>query len=294
MKKILILVSETNKVFFNSLFSSARKEKVNLDIKLYEDIQISFKKEIDFYIDDKKINDYDLVYIWSVRKNQKALSWVTYYCKTNHMGLISLLDTFLLKTEFWQSGKSYDYLKLAQMGLPIIHSYTVFEKHLDSFSKKNQYPCIAKIGGTSQGKGVFLCKNKKELKKVFSKTKEPLLIQSFIENDGDLRIVVVGNRVIGAIKRTRTKDNEFRNNVSLGGKAEVYEFSKEQAQIAIKAAKILGYSIAGVDLIFDSADKKWKILEVNRSPQFTGFMKATGVDMPREIIKFLKNKSENL
>jgi len=82
--------------------------------------------------------------------------------------------------------------------------------------------------------------------------------------------------------------DEFRNNYSAGGTVEVADLPEEVKQLAVRAAKVCGLSVAGVDVAFRDFDmKKPVIWEVNKGPQFKGFMKATGIDVPAEIVKYL-------
>jgi glutathione synthase/RimK-type ligase-like ATP-grasp enzyme len=74
----------------------------------------------------------------------------------------------------------------------------------------------------------------------------------------------------------------------MGGKVEVADLPEEIKEMATKAAKVCGLLVAGVDVAFRDNDfKKPVVWEVNKGPQFKGFMQATGIDVPREIIKFL-------
>ena len=118
------------------------------------------------------------------------------------------------------------------------------------------------------------------------------MLQEYIENDGDYRVLILGEKVLGVMKRTRVKhsgnDKEFRNNYSVGGKVEVADLPEEIKQLAVKAARVCGLAVAGVDVAFRDFDmKKPVIWEVNKGPQFSGFMKATGIDVPMEIVKYL-------
>ena len=90
------------------------------------------------------------------------------------------------------------------------------------------------------------------------------------------------------MKRSSQSVAEFKNNYSAGGKVEVADLPDEIKQLAIKSAKVCGLAVAGVDVAFRDYDlKKPVIWEVNKGPQFKGFMKATGIDVPAEIVKFL-------
>lgn len=165
-----------------------------------------------------------------------------------------------------------------------------------------KFPVILKGSGGDRGTRVFKADNLKELEKLVrqlrkSETEEGkrYMLQEFIPNDGDYRVLVLGKKVLGVMKRSSQSKEEFRNNYSAGGKVEVADLPEEVKQLAVKAAEVCGLAVAGVDVAFRDYDfKKPVIWEVNKGPQFKGFMKATGIDVPREIVRFLASlKSES-
>jgi len=160
---------------------------------------------------------------------------------------------------------------------------------------KFNFPIILKGSGGDRGTRVFKADNLKQLEKLVrnlrkSETQEGrrYLLQEYIENDGDFRVLVLGEKVLGVMKRASAKKGEFRNNYSAGGTVVVADLPEEVKQLAVKAANVCGLSVAGVDVAFRDFDmKKPVIWEVNKGPQFKGFMKATGIDVPAEIVKYL-------
>lgn len=157
------------------------------------------------------------------------------------------------------------------------------------------FPVILKGSGGDRGTRVFKANNLEELEKLVrdlrkSETEEGrrYMLQEYIENDGDFRVLVLGEKVLGVMKRARTAKDEFRNNYSAGGTVEVADLPEKVKELAVRAAKVCGLSVAGVDVAFRDFDmNKPVIWEVNKGPQFKGFMKATGIDVPMEIVKYL-------
>ena len=88
--------------------------------------------------------------------------------------------------------------------------------------------------------------------------------------------------------KRKAKPGEFRSNVHLGGTVENYELNEQEEKSAIKAAKVLGLSVAGVDLI--QSNRGPLVLEVNSSPGLEGIEKASGVDVADKIIEYLENE----
>lgn len=170
------------------------------------------------------------------------------------------------------------------------------------------FPVIVKGSGGDRGTRVFRANNLEEMEKLVrelrkSETEEGkrYMLQEYIENEGDYRVLVLGEKVLGVMKRSAMQNSgEFRNNYSMGGKVEVAELPEEVKLMAVKAAKVCGLMVAGVDIMPKSPPKSpldrgdlskslrdYVVLEVNKGPQFKGFMTATGIDVPSEIVKFL-------
>ena len=125
----------------------------------------------------------------------------------------------------------------------------------------------------------------------FRKLDANFLVQEYIEEaqGSDIRALVVGKSVVGAMMRTAA-EGEFRANLHQGGKAVVIKLSKEEKELALHATRAVGLKIAGVDLIRSSRGPL--VLEVNSSPGLEGVEKATEKDIAGRIIKFLEKQQE--
>lgn len=152
------------------------------------------------------------------------------------------------------------------------------------------YPFIVKSKLGSHGSHVFKIENKNDLDNVLKNYKiEDLLFQEFQNSGFDLRVIVLGGRVLGIMKRT-PREGEFLSNFSQGGFVSKYEGSDipEIEKIALKTAKHFKLDYVGVDLMKGN-DSIWKVLEVNRACQFKGFEQATGTNVASEVVYYLKN-----
>lgn len=154
-------------------------------------------------------------------------------------------------------------------------------------------PVVIKLLEGTHGIGVVLAETKKAAKSVidaFYGLGANILIQEFIEeaNGADLRVIVVGDRVVGAMLR-KGAEGDFRSNLHRGGKAQPAELTKKEANVAIKAARTLGLNIAGVDII--RSQKGPLVLEVNSSPGLQGIEQQTGEDIAGEIIDYVVDKA---
>ena len=154
-------------------------------------------------------------------------------------------------------------------------------------------PVIIKLLEGTQGVGVILAdtvKTAQAIVETLQSTQHHVLIQKFVaESKGrDIRCLVVGGKVVAAMRRTAVGD-EFRSNVHRGGQVEVVELDEEYEQTAILAAQILGLSVAGVDVL-EGKDGP-QVMEVNSSPGFEGIERATGIDVAGAVIEHLEEEA---
>jgi ribosomal protein S6--L-glutamate ligase len=107
---------------------------------------------------------------------------------------------------------------------------------------------------------------------------QEILLQELIaESLGrDVRALVIGDRVVAAMRRT-ARTGEFRSNIHRGGEGQAVDLPPAYAEAAVKAARVIGLEVAGVDMLESNAGPK--IMEVNGSPGFEGLEAVTGVDI---------------
>ncbi|MDP4009899.1 MAG: ATP-grasp domain-containing protein [Candidatus Shapirobacteria bacterium] len=156
-----------------------------------------------------------------------------------------------------------------------------------------EYPIICKHERGFQGKSVRKINNEKELKTVLKKIDEKslgmYLWQKCLSTRWDMRVIVLGGKTLGAMKRSAVGD-EFRSNFSLGGEVESWEISKEDSELAEKVAQVCGLDYCGVDIMKDEFDNSY-VLEVNRQCQFQGFEKATKINTAKAVVEILVEKA---
>lgn len=155
-------------------------------------------------------------------------------------------------------------------------------------------PLIIKLIEGTQGVGVVLAETKKAAQSVIQTLmglNANIIVQEFIkESQGeDLRCFVVGDKVVASIRR-QAEPGEFRANIHRGGTAEVIKITKDEREAAIKAAKIMGLKMAGVDLL--RSDRGPLILEINSSPGLEGIEKATNINIAGKIIQFIEKNAK--
>ncbi len=142
-------------------------------------------------------------------------------------------------------------------------------------------PCIIKLIQGTQGVGVMIASTMVEvqglLDTLWTLGQEIILQELVAESRGrDVRALVIGDRVVAAMRRT-ARAGEFRSNIHRGGEATALTLPREYAEAAVKATRVLGLEVAGVDML--EARTGPKIMEVNSSPGFEGLEQATGLDI---------------
>lgn len=153
-------------------------------------------------------------------------------------------------------------------------------------------PLIMKLLEGTQGRGVVLAETRKAAESVinaFKSLKANLLVQEFIkEAQGkDLRCFVIDGKVVASIERSAAP-GEFRANIHQGGSASIVKVTKEERAFAVKAAKVMGLAVAGVDII--RSNKGPLLLEVNSSPGLEGIEGATDKDIAAMLITAIEKK----
>ena len=155
-------------------------------------------------------------------------------------------------------------------------------------------PLVIKLLEGTQGLGVVLADTDRSAKSVieaFRATKTNILVQEFIKESGgtDIRALVVGGKVVAAMKRTGA-EGEFRSNLHRGGSAQVVKLSPEERSTAVRAAKSMGLNVCGVDML--RANHGAVVMEVNSSPGLEGVEMATGLDIAGKIIEFIEKNAK--
>jgi RimK family alpha-L-glutamate ligase len=192
--------------------------------------------------------------------------------------------------------KMYANQILAQAGLPIPKTLlTRFPVKTDIIEKQVGFPCVLKVVTGSHGAGVYLCETPKQfedLSELISSLdfRNSMIVQEYIKHSEgkDLRVIVIGGKVVGAMLREST-DGSFKANISRGGIGKPYKVDDEMEMLSIQVAKTLNLDIAGVDLLFHPDG--YRICEANSSPGFKGFETALDINVPEKIFAYAKLRS---
>jgi len=194
--------------------------------------------------------------------------------------------------------KMLTYEKLQGLGIktpltipcPLNYSNNIQTDFTDYVIDKLNLPLIAKSVYGSLGKQVYLLKTKKEVEDYYKKYSNiPHIYQEYIgyEYGTDYRLITVGNKVVGRMKRRN--DFDFRSNIALGGKGEKVELNSSYDELAIKVSQALDLDYAGIDIL--KGENGEPILnEVNSNAYFTEVEKVTKNNITGELVKHILNK----
>ena len=195
-------------------------------------------------------------------------------------------QALLLVRDKWRAQST-----LVEAGIPMPKAAMINDlDQLDSFAERlGGYPLIMKLLESTHGAGVIFVRERKGARSTldaFAGLHKGVLVQEYIGESGgtDLRVIVCGDKAVAAMER-KPPPGEFRSNLHRGGSAKVVKLGKQEAEIAVAAAKAVGLDIAGVDIL--RSHRGPLVMEVNASPGLEGIEGATGRNVAAAIIKQL-------
>ena len=172
------------------------------------------------------------------------------------------------------------------------------EKSVLAFDKLDtKMPVIMKTLRGSKGVGVLFIESEKALDSIVQlihKQDEDtdLLLQEYIKTDYDVRVLVLGGKILATMKRP-VIEGDFRSNVSQGSKPEKIKLTELEIEESLKAAKAVSGLWTAVDFIPSKNREKEPpfVIEVNSSPGTEGIEEASGQNISKEIINFFADKN---
>jgi RimK family alpha-L-glutamate ligase len=181
---------------------------------------------------------------------------------------------------------------LAAQGLPTPKTMLLrFPIDREIVRQEIGFPMVVKNVTGTEGNGVYLCTSEEQftdlMELIHANNSTPqIILQKFIQTSygQDLRIFVVGGKVIGHMKRFSTSG--FKANFSRGGKVAAIKLTAQMERLALQAAQVAGLEISGIDLLFDQAGR-YQICEANSSPGFKGLEQVMGLCIAEQIIDYI-------
>lgn len=283
-RKVLIIANNTTK--YEPLLAALSDEKTSVSACSYRDLGFMIDGENSSIIcqnTSEDVKEFSKILVLSTslyHLENYIFSALSCYCRKNQ---IEILDDSFSNTD----GKLYSLWRFWEQGISV--AKTAFGP-VDFLAQK-----LADFGGTgvlksiqgTKGKDNYLVHSEEELREIIAKNQDiNFILQEFIENDGDYRIIVANFKPMLAIFRS-SNGKDFRNNTSVGGEAKLIpleEVNKKVLELAVASAKALDIKIAGADIL-PSKTGEYTVLEVNRTPQLvTGAFPEEKQRVIRELI----------
>ncbi len=208
------------------------------------------------------------------------------------MGVYSLNESVAI-TRSRDKLRALQLLSRRGIGLPVTGFANSPGDTDDLLNLVNGAPVVIKLLEGTQGVGVVLAETRKAAESVieaFRGLDANFLVQEYIAEAGgsDIRCFVIGGKVVAAMER-KAREGEFRSNLHRGGTATLVKLTPEERSTAVRAARIMGLNVAGVDLLRSNHGPV--VMEVNSSPGLEGIEAATGKNIARMIVEFLEKNA---
>jgi glutathione synthase/RimK-type ligase-like ATP-grasp enzyme len=255
-----------------------------VDFCAYDDV---YRTGQDFWVDNMKLKDYDFVFFGFMSNFTTIVKMLISYLDKHNIpylkyGTYKDLDN-----------KAYEMYLIESLGFPYIPSIMASRLTRRVMAKIEEwgFPVIVKDINLNRGEGVWKVDDKKDLLKQFAYGSKLMLIQKFIPNDGDYRVISIKNKVKLVIKKERIKGSkEFRANVARGGKAVKGVLPPNIIKMCEDISRHLVCDIVGFDIIQDLESGEYYVMETNSSPHFPTFSVISEIDIPGILTDYIIKK----
>lgn len=284
MKKVLIIANNADK--YTSIARTLSDTNIDVSVCSYKELCFTIdgdQSSIIRYSDKADIKDFSKILVLSTSPNHLQnyiFSALACYCRKYD---IPMLDDSFSNTD----GKLYALWRFWENNIPVAKTFFgPMDFMTEKITELGEKGILKSVQGT-KGKDNYLINSPDLLRKTINNNPEKsFILQNFIPNNGDWRIILANYNPELAIYRS-SHGKDHRNNTSVGGVAKLVPLEEVDPQIiglAIAASKALDIKIAGADIMQDSQSGNYTVLEVNRTPQLvTGAF----IDEKTEIIQNL-------
>lgn len=223
--------------------------------------------------DGNDVRDYDLVVFRTVGKYKKEAVALALVCDFYEVQYIDTAVRGLIAVDDENKLCEMISLRLEGVSVPATASGTL--EHLNEYAGSLGYPVILKAINGKKGRNNYFISSEVELAEIINKesvTGNRMILQQYIPNVHDYRVLCLGESTTVVTLRRRTSSSTHLNNVSAGGTEVFVENSDVPVGVcgsALRASKALGLEVAGVDIVVDDMTGKQYIIEVNRAPEIT-------------------------
>jgi len=273
-------------------------EKLGLEVitASFSDLSYRAEGELKLTVKGEALEEFDVIYIRLVGKRLEDVSLLVNYAKEKG---IKIVDKVYEKSHIIRLpiAKALEVKLLSQAGVSLPRTFfaklsEIVQKAPDIYG----FPFVIKGTTGKQGHAVWSPRSKEELDVLYEELKEKekegkrFLAQEFIKASQRNRVFVIGGVAIAAITRPTRWRKRFSKRPAL--REALSPIPEEDSTLAVMAANALDIDIAGVDIIHNEATGKAYVLEVNSAPRWESIEKDTGLNIEREILKFLDSKRD--
>jgi len=301
-KKILILTGGPRKKLDGFLEPI---KKLGLDVFLASFNNINFfadnsANKLSIKIEDSDLSDFDLIYIRVVGKRLEDATLVVNYAKEKG---IKVVDGLYEESLFIPSSitKAMEMKKLADNGISMPPTYFGSLALIgENAAKLLGMPYVIKSTSGKKARDVWLVKNDDEFEELYNtlieREKEGVCFfaQSLVASSQRVRVLVVGEKALGAITRPtkwrKTFIEKQNGEFPEGIRESIFPVPEKYSELAIRATKATGLDISGVDILEDGKTHNLYVIEANAAPSWNLIKKDCRIDVEEEILKFLSSK----
>lgn len=282
--RICILGSKNSKET-KLLLIEAKKRRHSAQVVLIDDLVfVGGKEKVITYQGDEISNQFDVFLARGLNRHpDETLLLCNYLAEKGKV----VVDQRLADKRYYRT-KLATAFKFAKSRVNYPATYFVSNsKNIAEVLKTVSLPLVVKEIWGMHSRGIYRFEKKEEISNFFKDKKGEFLIQEDLEEDEYIRVFVIGQEVVGAIRRIKSRSLKSKA-VKSGVKSEKIELDEKLKNLAIGAMRISDNEICGLDFIKHHG--RYYLIEANRSPQFRAFSEITGINVAEKIINYLEER----
>lgn len=267
---------------FETLFRE-KSPQTTVDFANYDDVS---RYQNEYYVNDNKLSEYDYVFFGFMYRFTTISTLLV-----NHL-VKHGIPHMKYETYDYYHNKAYQFDLLETLGYPYIPSImtTKLTHNIINQVKLFGYPVIVKDVFSDRGEAVYEIKDKEELIDTFDYNDKLMLIQKYIPNDGEYRVITIKNKVVLIAKKDAVSGVNKKN--LNARKSKKGYLPQDVINMCEDVSKHMFTDIIGFDIIQDKNDGKYYIIETNASPHFSMFSVVTNVSVPEKIVDYILQEIE--
>ena len=282
MNKIAVLGTSVSTPRFHELKNKAVRMGVELDLIPYN--RMHFRTDTGrMYLKNKDVNYYDLYFFRNSKDHWEEVSLITTMLNPNKI----VVDPVLAYGDNNKVCKGYQMVVLSRAGLPVPKTIYGSLDYLENTAiREFNFPVILKGSKGDKHRQVFTARSRGSFHNKIAGVRETeasgenrYMLQQYIPSIEDFRIMVVGDRALGSMRRSATEIGGVKDNFTRA------TLSQSVEQLAVRATQACGLTVGGVDVVFQNGQPFF--YEVNRTPAYNRFIEVTGIDVATEVVRYL-------